>query len=89
VAQHLPHAVYLFNSLQLKMVMYRAQARQRLGGRFAQPTQVCPRCHDSEFVTHEQVMTGTTAIAFWTCSSCLRSWPVVKPRMAKVDLRPA
>ena len=46
----------------------------------------CPGCHDSAFVKQEQVLTGGTAISFWTCTSCLRSWPAPKPRMAKADL---
>lgn len=46
----------------------------------------CPGCHDSAFVKQEQVLTGGTAISFWTCSSCLRSWPAPRPRMAKADL---
>lgn len=46
----------------------------------------CPGCHDSAFVRQEQVLTGGTAISFWTCTSCLRSWPAPKPRMAKADL---
>ena len=46
----------------------------------------CPGCRDSAFVKQEQVLTGGTAISFWTCSSCLRSWPAPKPRMAKADL---
>lgn len=48
---------------------------------------VCPGCHDSSFVKEEQVITGETAISFWTCSSCLRSWPAPAPRMAKADLK--
>jgi hypothetical protein len=47
----------------------------------------CPGCHDTAFVKHEQVVTGATAIAFWTCASCLRSWPAAKPRMLKADLK--
>jgi hypothetical protein len=47
----------------------------------------CPGCHDTAFVKHEEVITGTTAIAFWTCASCLRSWPAAKPRMLKADLK--
>lgn len=50
-----------------------------------QPT--CPTCGDNSFVKHEQVITGGKAVAFWTCSSCLRSWPAPPPRMAKADLR--
>ena len=46
----------------------------------------CPTCHDSSFVKQEQVITGSKAIAFWTCSSCMRSWPAAAPRMAKADL---
>jgi hypothetical protein len=48
---------------------------------------VCPGCHDATFVKHEQVLTGGTAISFWTCTSCLRSWPAPSPRMAKADLK--
>jgi hypothetical protein len=47
----------------------------------------CPSCRDTSFVRNEQVITGGRIVAFWTCSSCLRSWPAVAPRMAKADLR--
>jgi hypothetical protein len=48
---------------------------------------VCPGCHDASFVKEEQVITGETVISFWTCTSCLRSWPAPAPRMAKADLK--
>ena len=32
------------------------------------------------------VVTTGTAISFWTCSACLRSWPAPRPRMVKADL---
>jgi hypothetical protein len=47
----------------------------------------CPGCHETAFVRLEQVLTEPTAIAFWTCSSCLRSWPATKPRMLKADVK--
>ena len=47
----------------------------------------CPACHDSSFVKQEQLITGSKVIAFWTCTSCLRSWPAPAPRMAKADLK--
>jgi len=39
------------------------------------------------WMDHANVLTGGTAISFWTCTSCLRSWPAPKPRMAKADLK--
>jgi hypothetical protein len=46
----------------------------------------CPTCRDAGFVKREQVLTGGKVVAFWTCGSCLRSWPAPAPRMAKADL---
>jgi hypothetical protein len=46
----------------------------------------CPTCRDASFVKQEQVVTEGKAVAFWTCTSCLRSWPAPAPRMAKADL---
>jgi hypothetical protein len=46
----------------------------------------CPTCGDPGFVRREQVITGDTVVAFWTCASCLRSWPAPPVRMAKADL---
>jgi hypothetical protein len=48
----------------------------------------CPTCRDTAFVRQEQVITGGKAISYWTCSSCLRSWPAPAPRMLKADLKP-
>jgi hypothetical protein len=51
------------------------------------PPAICPTCRDNRFVKKELVLTGTTAMSFWTCSSCLRSWSAPPPRMAKADLK--
>lgn len=48
----------------------------------------CPTCRDASFVSREQIITGGRPVAFWTCSSCLRSWSAPARRMAKVDLVP-
>ena len=47
----------------------------------------CPLCRDSSFVKDELVVSGRAVLSYWTCSSCLMSWPAPAPRMAKVDLR--
>jgi hypothetical protein len=69
------------------MVMARVGITRESTTRSLSPIPMCPGCHDTAFVKHEQVVTGGTAIAFWTCASCLRSWPAASPRMLKADLQ--
>jgi hypothetical protein len=48
----------------------------------------CPSCHDVGFVHREDVLIeGNKIVSFWTCASCLHSWPAPPLRMAKADLR--
>lgn len=48
----------------------------------------CPTCHDASFVTREDVLIeGNTVVSFWTCESCLHSWPAPRVHMAKADLK--
>jgi len=51
------------------------------------PNPACPSCGESTHVTQEQVLTSETAMSFWTCSACLRSWSAPRPRMLKADLK--
>ena len=67
------------NRMAPNRALRRRESQQRLPD--------CPTCHDSSFVRQEQVITGDKVIAFWNCSSCLRSWPALVPRMAKADLK--
>jgi hypothetical protein len=73
--------------LTTEMAMARVGNTRESTTRSVSPIPACPGCHDTAFVKHEQVVTGATAIAFWTCASCLRSWPAAKPRMLKADLK--
>ena len=55
------------------------------------PSSGCPcalAATPPRLLTREQVVTGAMAIAFWTCASCLRSWRVTKPPMAKAHRSP-
>lgn len=50
------------------------------------PRPACPSCRENTHVTQEQVLTTETAMSFWTCGACLRSWSAPRPRMLKADL---
>jgi hypothetical protein len=47
----------------------------------------CPSCRDASSVEREDVLIeGNRVVSFWTCGSCLHSWPAPPLRMAKSDL---
>lgn len=48
----------------------------------------CPSCRDATSVEREDVLIeGNKVVSFWTCGSCLHSWPAPPLRMAKSDLK--
>jgi len=47
----------------------------------------CPSCRDANRVTREDVLIeGNRVVSFWTCGSCVHSWPAPPLRMTKADL---